>query len=305
MSFFTRPSVAKAIAKVMQGGVRAGEKRIAAQGGARLSEFPRYAEDIEIPTSFGPTGATIYRPEPGATGLPVYVNVHGGGFVLGSRVMDDPLSRAVAAEAGVIVVNVDYVLAPDHPFPQPPEHVYELLLWVGANGSEHGWDSSRLAVGGQSAGGALAAAAARLSLERGGPAISLQVLHYPPLDLTIPAGTKHSPIAKPMLKPWMGDVFDTAYAVDPATRSDRLISPAAASDTADLTGIAPALVITAENDILRDEGKRYADRLETAGALVAYYDVSGADHGYDAGDDERTRASYALIAEHVRAATTR
>jgi acetyl esterase/lipase len=103
-----------------------------------------------------------------------------------------------------------------------------------------------------------------------------------------------------MLRPWMAEVFDGSYAPDPGVRGDRLISPAGAGDTADLTGIAPALVITAELDLLRAEGDRYAERLRRAGALVEHHVVIGADHAYDAEDDGRAREVYALVARHVR-----
>ena len=210
--------------------------------------------------------------------------------------LDDPLCRYLAARAGVVVVNVDYVVAPQHPFPAPPRQAFEVVRWVAEHGAEQGWDGGRLTVGGQSAGGGLAAAVARQALEQGGPAIALQVLHYPPLDLTIRAKDKPSVIAKPMLRPWMGEVFDGAYVPDPGARADRLVSPASPVDGADLTGIAPALVITPEFDRLRTEGQRYAQRLKHAGALVEHRDVPGADHGYDVHDIDKARETYALIA---------
>jgi acetyl esterase len=101
----------------------------------------------------------------------------------------------------------------------------------------------------------------------------------------------------------MGEVFDGAYAPDPADRADPLVSPAHPSDTADLTGIAPALVITAALDRLRAEGERYARRLERAGALAEYHDVPGVDHGYDMRDTENARGVYDLIVRYVRRAT--
>jgi acetyl esterase len=271
----------------------------------RLPEFPRHVETLQVPTRFGSTRVTAYRAESNESVLPVYVNLHGGGFVLSITDYDDPICRALAAQSGAVVLNVDYVVAPQHPFPDPPQHVYEVLQWVAAKGPEHGWDGTRLTVGGQSAGGALAAAAARVVLERGEPPIALQVLHYPPLDLTVPASAKHSAIAKPMLRPWMGEVFDTSYVPDPTDRADRLVSPAGVADTADLTGIAPAIVIAAENDILRDEARRYADRLDEVGSLVEYHEVDGADHGYDLKDDERARSVYSMIANHIVQATSR
>ncbi len=106
-----------------------------------------------------------------------------------------------------------------------------------------------------------------------------------------------------MLRPWMADVFDTSYVPDVHRRADRLVSPAHPSDTADLKGLAPALLITAEYDLLRAEGERYAERLRRAGALVGHHDVAGFDHGYDGLDDAKAREVYALIARHLREAT--
>jgi len=153
---------------------------------------------------------------------------------------DDALCRMIAVEAEVIVIDVDYAVAPQHPFPIPPQQAYQIVRWVADHAGEQGWDAARITMGGQSAGGALVAAACRQALQNGGPAIRLQVLHYPPLDLTVPTPQKHSPLAKPLLRPWMGEVFDSAYVPDPAQRASPLVSPAAIGDTSDLTGIALA-----------------------------------------------------------------
>ena len=131
------------------------------------------------------------------------------------------------------------------------------------------------------------------------PPIALQVLHYPPLDLATSAKDKHAVADRPMLRPWMAEVFDGSYVPDPRQRPDRLVSPANPADTADLTGIAPALVITAELDLLRDEGDRYAERLGRRRAGPAPRGP-GADHGYDGNDDDRAREVYALIAKQVQ-----
>ncbi|MEV0636265.1 alpha/beta hydrolase fold domain-containing protein [Streptomyces sp. NPDC050619] len=307
MSLLARPAVATLAAKAMQRMTLLAERRSGGRGSAvasyaRFPEYPRTVRELIIPTSFAPARATVYLPTTVDPAPPVYVNFHGGGYVMRITEVDDPLCRFLAAEAGVVVINVDYVVAPQHPFPAPPKQAYEIVRWVAEHGAEQGWDGSRLTVGGQSAGGALAAAAARQALEEGGPSIALQVLHYPPLDLVTHAKDKHAAVDKPMLRPWMADIFDTSYVPDERLRTDRLVSPAHPSDTADLTGIAPALVVTAEFDLLQGEGERYADRLRTTGALVEHHDVAGADHGYDGSDDEKARKVYGLIAGHVRQA---
>ncbi|MER5530612.1 alpha/beta hydrolase fold domain-containing protein [Streptomyces sp. NPDC002677] len=308
MSLLARPSVAALGAKTLQRLTLLASRRRSGPGSdaashARLPEFPRKTRELIVPTSVAPAHATVYVPPSGDAPPPVHVNFHGGGYVMALTELDDPLCRFLAAEAGVAVVNVDYVVAPQHPFPAPPRQAYEVVRWVAEHAAEQGWDGSRLTVGGQSAGGGLAAAVARQALTAGGPSIALQVLHYPPLDLAANAADKRASITRPMLRPWMAEVFDTSYVPDPKRRSDPLVSPAHLSDTAALTGIAPALVITAEYDLLRAEGERYAERLRAAGALAGYHEVAGADHGYDGKDDAKAREVYALIARQVRAAT--
>ncbi|WP_328420724.1 alpha/beta hydrolase [Streptomyces sp. NBC_00443] len=307
MSLLTRPAVAGLVAKAMQrvtvmADRRSGGRGSAAASHARFPEFPRRVRELMIPTSIAPARATVYLPARDEPVPPVHVNFHGGGYVMTLTELDDPLCRLLAAEAGAVVINVDYVVAPQHPFPAPTRQAYEIVRWVAAHGAEEGWDSGRLTVGGQSAGGGLAAAVARQALDEGGPSIALQVLHYPPLDLATGVRNKRAAIAKPMLRPWMGDVFDTSYVPDVRRRLDPLVSPAHPSDTADLTGIAPALVITAEHDLLRAEGERYAERLRGVGALVDHHEVRGADHGYDGGDDDKARDVYTIIARRLREA---
>jgi acetyl esterase/lipase len=253
---------------------------------------------ITIPTRHGPVDATLYHPPAAPRG--VYVNIHGGGFVVGHREQDDPWCRYLAQHADVVVLNTDYVLAPGHRFPSAPHQVYDVVCW--AAGADRDWAGMPVCVGGQSAGGSLAAAASRLALENDGPAIALQVLHYAPLDLVTPARDKSSALgARAVLKPWMGDVFDTAYAPDPAQRRDRLASPAWGTNAADIDGIAPALVVAAEYDRLRDESRRYAEALAVVGALVEYYEVAGVDHGYNIMSHaaDVTLEAYGRIAGHV------
>lgn len=300
MSVLSRPAVASLAAKAMQRAVRVAHRA----PHDRFPEFPRNTRAITIPNSVAPARAVVHLPASADPRPPVHVNFHGGGFVMPLIELDDPLCRQIAAQAGVVVINVDYALAPQHPFPAPPHQAFEIVRWVADHGTEQGWDGTRLSVGGQSAGGSLAAAVARRALEQGGPPIALQALHYPSLDLATSAADKRSTIDKPMLRPWMAEVFDNAYAPDPQQRTDRLASPANPADTADLAGIAPALLVTAEFDLLRAEGERYAQRLRKAGALAEHRDLPGVDHGYDVKDDDTTPATYALIAQHIRRATS-
>jgi acetyl esterase len=303
MSILSTPKVAAVLARLMQGTVSIAARKVDRRNRNVFPEFPGNTRDITIPTTVAPARAVVYLPASADPRPPVHVNFHGGGYLMRGVQFDDPLCRYLAAEAGVVVVNVDYVVAPQHQFPAPPHQAFEVVRWVAEHGGEQGWDGDRLTVGGQSAGGGLAAAVARQGLEQGGPPIALQVLHYPPLDIATSGKDKSSVIAKPALRPWMSEVFDSAYLPDPAARTNPLASPANPADTADLTGIAPALVITAELDLLNAEGRRYAERLRKAGALVEHEDVPAADHGYDMKDVEKARQTYALIAHAITQAT--
>lgn len=269
--------------------------------GVRFPEIPGRTTFVVIPTRHGDVAATVYHPSESTARPAVYVNVHGGGFVVGHREQDDPWCRYLAATADVVVVNTDYVLAPRRRFPAPVEQVYDVLQW--ASSADRDWDGSRLCVGGQSAGGNLAAAASRLALDRGAPDIALQVLHYAPLDLVTGGKAKRTPLgSRAVLRPWMSEVFDTAYLPDVDRRRDRLASPAWGTNGAGLHGIAPALVVTAEYDRLRDEGASYAADLDAVGSLVEHHDVAGVDHGYNimSNATDVTERTYDLIAGHVR-----
>lgn len=300
MSILSTPVVADALARTFAATVRPAPK-----AAVRFPEFRSQTSEVSIPTRHGAASATVYRPPAGTANPSVYVNVHGGGFVVGHPEQDDPWCRYLAANAGVVVINPDYVLAPRHRFPAAPHQVYDIVCWAAA--PDRDWDGSRLCVGGQSAGGNLSAAAARLALEDGGPRIALQVLHYAPLDLVTPTRDKPSSAGdRAVMKPWMGEVFDTAYVTDPAQRRDRLASPAWGDNADGIAGIAPALVVTAEHDRLRDEARRYAEKLDAAGALAEYHEVAGVDHGYNimSAATDVTRRTYAHIAGHVVRATS-
>lgn len=288
--------LADAIARLAQRGPgpRLGEA-------VRFLDIPATTEAVTIPTRHGEVAATVYLPAGGAAGRAVCINFHGGGFVLRHPEQDDGLCRYLAAKAGIVVINVDYDVAPQLRFPGPVEQAYDVAVWAAFG--RHPWDGGRLAVGGSSAGGALAAGAARLALELGAPAIAFQFLHYPPLDLSVPAKTKLAP-GKERFLARMGPVFDSAYCPPVEQRADRLASPAGAADTASIIGIAAAVVVTAERDVLREEGVRYAERLAAAGALVEHIDLAGVGHGYNllGAAGEFVEPVYARVAAHLAAA---
>ena len=262
--------------------------------------IPGTTTEATVPTRHGDVACTLYWPAPSGSGRPaVYVNAHGGGYIIARPEQDDPWCRFLASRAGVVVVNVDYSVAPQARFPVPVEQVYDVLQWAAT--PEREWDGSRLCVGGQSAGGAIAAGAARLALDNGGPALRLQVLNYPPLDLVTPAKDKRAGAKKVVIQPWMAKVFDRAYVPDPARRRHHLVSPAWGSNGERIAGIAPAIVVTPGLDRLHDEGAAYAHQLKAAGALVEHHDLPGVDHAYNLMGDSREIAEqvYEQLAAHV------
>src|ERR1051325_6637444 len=215
----------------------------------------------------GPIPVRVYRPV-GAnadTALPVLVYFHGGGWVIGDLETHDVLCRQLTAEAGIEVVAVDYRLAPEAKFPAAVDDAWAATKWVVANAGKLGADPTRIAVGGDSAGGNLAAVVALLARDAGAPAIALQVLLYPVTDTsTETASYRQCADGYLLTRDGMQWFFDH-YLKSPAEASDWRIAPLRAPSHA---GVAPAVVITAGFDPLRDEGEAYARKLREAGVRV-------------------------------------
>jgi acetyl esterase len=223
-------------------------------------------------------GTRIYRPRAGGEGpLPVVVNFHGGGWVSGDARQSDWWCSAVAAAAGVVVVSIDYRLAPEHPFPTAAEDCHAATAWVAEHADELGVDATRLAVMGDSAGGNLAAVVSLMARDRGGPAIALQVLLYPSVDLGADYPSKDENADAPILS--RKDLENTwrLYVSDPATDPK---DPYASPLYADHHDLPPALIQTAQYDPLRDQGAAYADALRAAGVPVRLTNYVDAVHGY-------------------------
>lgn len=258
---------------------------------------------MQIPTSAGTIRCDVYRPAPTDATPPVFVNLHGSGYVIRHPEQDDHICRHLAAEAGCVVLNIDYWTAPQHRFPTAPIQAHDACEWAANHGAEHGWDGERLAVGGHSAGGALATGVCRTARDRGTFTPLLQIIDYAPLDLVTDPGAKHSRARRPLISPRSARLFNAAYVPDPARRGDPLASPGLATD---LAGLAPALVITAEYDSLRDEGDAYAAALAAAGVPVVHRMVEGVDHSFThKGPPETVRPILDLMAEQLRTAFAR
>jgi acetyl esterase len=209
--------------------------------------------------------------------MPALVYFHGGGWVLGTLDSVDRSCRALAAASGCVVVSVDYRLAPEHKFPAAVEDAFDATSYVARHASELGVDPKRLAVGGDSAGGNLAAVCALLARDRGGPAIAFQLLIYPATDCEDDSASAREFAEGHRLTRGGIRWFWGHYLAQPEDGRDACASP---YNAASLAGLPPAFVITAECDPIRDEGEKYAARLAAAGVAVRLKRYEGAIHGF-------------------------
>ncbi|MGI5158790.1 alpha/beta hydrolase [Microbispora sp. CA-102843] len=236
-------------------------------------------EDTAARTPAGEVPVRIYTPvEADAYGLLVYF--HGGAFFLGGLETHDHLARSLAKETGLKVVSVGYRLAPEHAFPAGLEDCYAVVRWAAENGETLGWDGTTLAIAGDSSGGTFVAAVAGMAHDDGFDRITHQVMFYPSLDLDFDvdryASLRENAVGYGLetagLKPF--NAFYLGSGADPA---DPLVSPI---KRADLAGLPPALIVTAECDPLRDEGELYGRRLTKAGVDATVSRYPGANHGF-------------------------
>jgi acetyl esterase len=230
-------------------------------------------------TVHGTIPLRVYRPAgvADAAALPAYVYFHGGGWVIGDLETHDVLCRQLTAASGASVVSVDYRLAPEHKFPAAADDAWAATRWVVAHAGELGLDAGRLAVGGDSAGGNLAAVVALMARDAGGPAIRQQVLIYPVTDVMREARSYEDFAEGFMLTRDSMRWFIAHYLRSRDDARDWRVSPLRAPS---LAGLPPALIVTAGNDPLRDEGEQYAGRLRDAGVLVDYVCYGGMLHGF-------------------------
>lgn len=232
------------------------------------------------PTRYGRVPVHVY----GEPGRPAYVHLHGGAWLMRYPQMDDFWCRYVATEAGVTVVNVDFRAAPYVTYPVAQHEAHDAAAWVAGHGAP-------VAVGGFSSGGGLAAATCLQARDRGTFAPRLQVLGVPALDVA-----SEVPHGAGMIDPGLRDLVRRVYFPDPATRSEPYASPLLAPD---LTGLPPAVVLTAERDTLRPDGVAYAARLREAGVEVWHDETPGADHYFLSADLERARVTMARVAREI------
>ncbi|MCZ8521248.1 MULTISPECIES: alpha/beta hydrolase [Paenibacillus] len=250
-------------------------------------------EDRRIPGPGGELPVRIYTPE-GKGPFPLFLFIHGGGFVLGSIESHDSVCRSLAHASGSKVISVEYRLAPEHPFPAATEDCYAAAEWVYAHAGELDGMSGRIAIGGDSAGGNLAAAVCLMRKERGRPPLAKQLLLYPVTDFRSSEAAVYPSRAEngegKMLTSGIMEMFRQSYL--PAA-GDAAHPHASLMGAGDLSGLPPAMVITAEYDPLRDEGEQYAARLREAGVPAETVRCDGMIHGFfNLLDEEQLKEIY-------------
>lgn len=243
-----------------------------------LSGAPPVLHSVVNRTINGPGGqltVRLYRPKDGI--CPAVLFLHGGWFIMGGLDTHDAMARSLALATGYMVVAVDYRLAPEHPCPAAVTDCSAALEWLAANADALGIDAGRLAVCGDSAGGALAAVVARRARDAGGPHLRMQILIYPVINPTLDTPSWHSLTDAPIVSRARAELAWSMY-LPPGSAVEA--ADAAPSAAVDLTGLPPALVITAEHDPLRDEGEAYATSLADDGVAVCIHRYPGMIHGF-------------------------
>ena len=232
-------------------------------------------EEVLIDTAFGKVRTLWYGFE-NPQKAPVYFDLHGGGFMLGSADMDEAMNLALIEQVGCKIISIDYAKAPEHPYPAAVNQVYAVVKHIFENGDKYAIDNQRMAIGGHSAGGNLATVACMKARKAGEFQFVCQILDYPPLDLATSALDKPQPKGSVSIK--MALMFDACY-VDPAQARDPYVSPVYATQ-ADLEGLPAALFILAGRDSLHDEGMKYYGMLKKAGVVTECHEYPDAPHGF-------------------------
>ncbi|QWF80043.1 alpha/beta hydrolase [Amycolatopsis sp. CA-230715] len=245
----------------------------------QAGEIDKPAADVEELTIPAGVPVRIVRPA-GVTGtLPVIVYVHGAGWVFGNAHTHDRLVRELAAGTGAAVVFPEYSLSPEARYPTAIEENYAAAKWVAEHGAEHGLDPARVAIAGDSVGGNMTAALTLLAKRRGGPRFVQQVLFYPVTDAAMDTESYELFADGYFLTRTGMRWFWDQYTTDEAERAEITASPLRAT-LDDLAGLPPALVITGEADVLRDEGEAYANKLRQAGVPVTAVRYQGVIHDF-------------------------
>ncbi|OWR31001.1 carboxylesterase [Saccharibacillus sp. O23] len=254
---------------------------------------------MRIETSVKTADIALYYPSEAAQKkFPLYINLHGGAFIMHDKEMDDPYCRYLANRTGCVVANVDYAKAPEYPFPKPIEQLYEIFRWIQNNADGLNLDPERIVIGGQSSGANLAAALCLYLEEKGEAQPLLQVLNGPMLDFATPYSNKPEPDMLRARYPQVAHFLNLCYVPKKGQAENPLASPvyATVSDR-----LAPALILIAGLDAFRPEAEVYAEKLRAAGAKVEAKVFEGCKHSFThLGPKEKAEEAWALIARRIR-----
>lgn len=257
-------------------------------------------QEMFVPTRVGDTRCILVAPMRVDDHAPLFINVHGGGFVRGHQERDTMFCAFLADELGVRVLDVDYRLSPEHPFPTALHETYDVLQWAFANSGRLGVDASRIAIGGHSAGGNLSAAACLMAVQEGGKLPCLQILDYPFLDAVTSPQEKIG-VGPSIFTPERLQAFNDLHVPDPADRRNPLMSPVLAA-AGELAKLPPAHILIAGLDPLRHEAERYAVRLRSAGVPVTVDRFEASDHGFLIANIAEYRAAQEVFLKALRSA---
>lgn len=239
-----------------------------------------FGEIKMLPTRAGMGKVFVYPAKPGQ---PVFFDIHGGGFVAGKAEEDAGFCSRLNRELGFWVINMEYRLAPEYLCPADKEDIYDMLCYLYGQEEEFPFDRKRMFIGGHSAGGNIAATVSRMLRDEGKFTFLAQVLDCPPLDFATPPQEKY--FAPGAVEPEMADIFAVCYCRDEIDYKDSRISPYWQSEE-ELKGLPDALVISAENDSLRDEAENYARKLMRAGVEVTGKRFPHKRHAFACSDEE-------------------
>ncbi|RNF40391.1 alpha/beta hydrolase [Planococcus salinus] len=262
-----------------------------------LQEVEKKTE-ILVETSVQPTYVSLYKPlGSDDKKLPVYVNFHGGAFIMHEKEMDDPYCRFLANQTGYAVLNVDYAKAPEFPFPKPIEQSYEIIQWIKRNSDKLNIDQEKIMVGGQSSGANIAAALCLYLEEKEDKQPLIQVLSCPMLDFVTPHADKPEPDPLRARYPQVANFLNMCYVPEKEQAMHPLASPVCADVS---KGLATALILIAEHDAFRPEAERYAGKLKKAGIKVYEELFKDCFHGFThLGPKEKAEEAWMLIAEKM------
>ncbi|MFI5888414.1 alpha/beta hydrolase [Streptomyces sp. NPDC051554] len=262
---------------------------------------------VKVPTHYGDVRCLVYRPQapsPDAAPAlpPIYVHFHGGAFIVRRPEQDHHVCRYITATTGAVVINVDYSTAPSVQYPVAEHQAYDVTAWAVKHGAQYGWDSSRLAVGGLSAGAKLAINVCQQARDTGLFMPAALVSAYGATDMTLTPEQRSSPKKHPAVAPWLIRIMYAAYFAHPARRAQTLASPVRDEDVASFP---PTLIMTGGLDTMAAESDQLAEHLTNAGVTVTHQQFPSADHGFAHNKPVATaHQSLDLIARHLNRAFT-